>query len=205
MRSFAVTDFLHGISCDAKRNRVVILLYVLSCVVFLIIGITVGVGIEDKNDYITRNGAVVFSFLRGDTNAFMFFFKDFIFNLLYALFAASMFFWRFLPLLSFAPCLYLSYALGLRVTVIISVYSAASLPMLFVLYVPMCIVQIVFMCVISKKCFEFAAMNNRCKPSKREVKDYYFSLLPCFITILVSSALKAITAVFFGSALIGIV
>lgn len=205
MRSFAFADFFRDISCGAKRNRVVILLYVLSCVVFLIIGITVGVGIEDKNDYVTRNGAVVFSFLRGDTNAFMYFFKDFVFTMLYALFAASMFFWRFLPILSVAPCLYLSYALGLRVTVIISVYSAASLPMLFVLYVPTCIVQIVVMCIISRKCFEFAAVNNRCKPSKRDIKEYYFSLLPCFITILISSALKAITAVFFGSALIGIV
>lgn len=204
-RSFAISDFFRGIFDGCKRNRTALIAYVLSCLVFLVIGIVVGVGISDKNVYITRNGTAVFLFLRDENSAFVFFIKDFAVYAAYALFSASMFFFRFLPVLSLAPCLYCSYALGMRVTVIIFVFSASALPMLFVLFVPVCIIQICLLCVLSHKCFEFASLNGRCSPSKYDIASYYKSLLPFAVILLLCSIVKIVTAVFFGSALIGVV
>lgn len=188
-----------------KRNRVAVLIYALLCLLFLVIGVAIGVNMTDKCGYALKNSATIFVFLRGDRGAFTFFIIDALLSLLYALFAASMFFFKVMPVLSVAPCLYKSYSLGMHVSVIIAVYSASSLPMLFVLYIPACIISIAILCILSRKCFEFSGINGKCSPSKTDIAAYYRSLLPYGFVLIGCSLVITVTVTLFGSALIGVI
>ncbi len=89
--------------------------------------------------------------------------------------------------------------------IIIAVFSASSLPMLFVLFVPIGLIEICLLCVMSYRCFVFAAANVRCSPSKIDIKQYYKSALPYVFVIIACALLKALTVSLFGSALIGVI
>lgn len=204
-RSFAVSDWFYRFSHSVRRNRFTVILYALICLLFLVVGITVGISVEDKGDFVARNSSVIFGFLRGDTGIFAFFFIDFAFATVYCLFAASMFFTRVTVFLSVAPCMYRSYVLGMNVSVIIAVFSVSALPMLFVLFIPACLIEIAIMCLLSKKCFEFNAGAGGCRPSKIDILQYYKSVLQYIFVLAVVILAKSITLALFGSGLVGIV
>lgn len=204
-RSFAISDWLYRLSHSMRRNRFALLLYGMLCLLFLVVGIAVGVNVSEKAEYVLRNNAVIFKFLRGDTGIVAFFFLEFVFAGIYILFSASVFFNRPLSFLSLAPCAYRSYVLGMNVSIIISVYSVSAVPMLLVLYIPACIVEVVVLCMVSYKCFTFVSINRCCLPSKPDLREYYKQLLSYIFATAVALLLKAITLALFGSALIGIV
>lgn len=204
-RSLVISDLMYRLVHSVKRNRFWVIVYVLLCLLFLVVGIAVGVNVFDKNEFVLRNGAVIFKFLRGDTGIVAFLFIDLLLSCVYCLFAASMFLYKPLTFLSLMPCLYRSYVLGMNVSVIIAVFSVSSVPMLFVLYVPVCIVEITVMCMLSFRCFAFYALNNGCTPSRVDIKCYYKGLLQYFFVIVACVTVKSITLVLFGSALIGII
>lgn len=204
-RSFAISDWLYRISHTVRRNRFVVLLYALLCLLFLVVGIAVGINIVDKTAFILRNSSPIFGYLRGDNGIVTYFFLDLLLTGIYCLFAASMFFYRALTFLSLVPCAYRSYVLGMNVSVIVVVYSVSALPMLFVFFIPVCIIEIFIMCLVSARCFNFASLNRGCMPSKIDVKEYYRAFLQYFFVVAVGALVKAITVALFGSALIGIV
>ena len=204
-RSLVISDWFYSLSHTIKRNRVVTVVYALICLLFLVVGIAVGITVSDKIEYVTRNGAVIFKYLRGDIGIVTFFFFDFGLTVVYCLFAASMFFNKALAFLSLAPCAYRSYVLGMNTSIIIVVYSVSAIPMLFVLFVPMCIIEITLLCMLSFRCFKFNAMNGSCMPSKTDVIVYYKGTLQYIFVLAVCMLAKSITVVLFGSALIGIV
>ena len=204
-RSYIITDKFYRLSHSLRRNRGAVIVYSLTALLFLVIGIAIGVTIADKTAYAMRNGAPIFRSLRGDSGAFSFFFLTFLFSALYALFAASMFYFKATSFLSVAPYLYSSYALGVYTCVIIGLYSASALPMLFVLYIPMCLIEIVIFCMLSYRCIAFAALNGRCAPSAADVKQYYKETIPYLIALAVCALVKTVTVVLFGSALVGII
>lgn len=203
-RSFAISDWFYSFSHSVKRNRFTVIVYSLVCLLFLVVGIAVGISVEDKGEFLTRNNSVIFGFLRGDTGIFTFFFIDFAFSAVYCLFAASMFFNRFIVFLSVAPCAYRSYLLGMNASVIIAVFTVSAVPMLFVVYIPACIVEIAIMCLLSQKCFEFNAGAGGCSPSKIDIIQYYKNVLRYIFVLVVVLIVKSITLVLFGSGLVGI-
>ena len=204
-RSFAISDWFYRLSITVRRNRFAVLIYALMCLVFLIIGIAIGINVSDKAEYVLSNSAAIFRFLRGDNGIVSFFFLDLFMTAVYCLFAASMFFYKALAYISLAPCLYKSYVLGMNTSIIIVVYSASSLPMLFVLFVPICIIEIFILCLISARCFKFASLNRGCMPSKIDIAEYYRGLLQYLFIIVILTLIKAVTLVLFGSALIGVI
>ena len=204
-RLYVISDKFYRLSHSLKRNRSAVVIYSLTALLFLVIGIAIGVTVADKTEYALRNGAPIFRYLRGDSGAFAFFLLTFFFSLLYGAFAASTFYFKATAFLSAAPYLYSSYALGMYSSVILGIYSASALPMLFVLYIPMSIVEIVVYCMLSYKCFAFAALNGRCAPTWSDIKQYYKELLPFYITLAISALVKAVTLALFGSALVGII
>lgn len=203
-RSYAISDWFYRLSHIIRRNRFALLLYVLICVLFIVVGVAVGANISDKAEFALRNGAGIFVFLRGERGIFAFFFIDVLTTGVYCIFAASMFFVRVASFLSVAPCAYKSYVLGCNVTVIIGVYSVSAIPMLFVAFIPVCIVEIGVLCIISCKCFAFVSLNGRCSPSAIDIKEYYKALLPYLLIVVILILIKAVTLLLFGSALIGV-
>lgn len=203
-RTFSLSDQFYRLSHAIKRNRSTLIVYALCCTVFLVIGIAIGVNMDDKCAYILQNGAPIFRYLRGESGAIVFFLLDLLFSVVYALFASGMFFFRPLALVSFAPCMYKSYSLGIQVCVIIGVYSGSALPMLFVFFVPIEIIEICIYCVLSYRCRRFAAVNCRCMPTKIDIIEYYKSLFWLFIAMAVCVLVKIFTAVLFCSAMIGV-
>lgn len=204
-RSFAISDWFYRLSHNIKRNRFYVIIYSLLCLLFLVVGIAVGINVNDKVAFVLRNSAGIFRFLRDDIGIVTFFFLDLLFTCIYCLFAASMFFYKALTFLSIMPCLYKSYVLGMNASVIIVVFSVSSIPMLFVLYVPVCLIEIIILCMVSFRCFKFYAMNCGCSPSRVDVRYYYKELLQYIFIIVVCALIKAITLALFGSALIGII
>lgn len=204
-RSYVISDSFYKLTHAFKRNRVPVAFYALISAAFIVIGVVVGVNMEDKSAYALSNGAVIFKFLRGDTGAVAFFFTDFFMSAIYASFTVILIYPRFLWVISVAPTLYKSYSLGLQVCVIVFVYSASALPMLFVLFVPACIVEITVFSMLSFRCRRFSIENCRCAPSKPDIKYYLKQAVPYYIAIAFCSLVKTITTVLFGAALIGIV
>lgn len=203
-RYYSVSDYISRLCHVIKRNRAAVIVYALLCAVFLVTGIAVGINVSDKSEYVARNGAVIFGFLRGDRGVVAFFFLDLVIIELYALFASSVFFTRPTTLLSVAPAFYKSYSLGLYTSVIICVYKASALPMLFVFFVPVSLLEVAALCVLSKKCFNFCALNNRCFPTKGDIISYYVCCRPVYIVLVLCVLLNTICLALFGSALIGI-
>ena len=204
-RTFVISDWIYRLSHSLKRNRFTVIVYALLCLLFLVVGITVGISVPEKNEFVLKNSSVIFGFLRGDTGIFAFFFIDFAFGAVYCLFAASMFFNRITVFLSVAPCAYRSYILGMNTSVIIAVYSVSAVPMLFVLFVPACVAEIFVLCLLSHKCFEFNAGVGGCSPSKPDLIQYYKCVLQYIFVYAVVLLVKSVTLVLFGSALVGIV
>lgn len=204
-RSLAISDWFYRLSHTVKRNRFAVVVYILLCLLFLVVGIAVGANMGDKTAYVLRNKSVVFGYLRGDSGIVAFFFTDVAVSCIYCVFSASMFFFKVLTYVSVAPCMYRSYVLGLNVCIIISVYSVSSLPMLFVAFVPICIAEIIVLCIISFGCFRFASLNRCGMPSKPDIKLYYKGLLAYIFAIAVMTLVKAVLLALFGSALVGVV
>lgn len=204
-RSISVSDFFYRISHTVRRNRFTVIIYALICVLFLVVGVAVGINIADKRTFILNNGAAIYGFLRGSSGIITFFFVELSLTVVYCLFAASMFFNRPLNFLSVVPCAYRSYVLGMNVSVIIVVYSVSALPMLFVLYIPTCIVEIAVLCFLSFRCFCFTALNCGGSPSKADLREYYSAFIRYMFVIAVCVLVKAVTLALFGSALVGIV
>lgn len=204
-RVFAVSDWYYRISHIIKRNKFAVLLYVLICLLFLVVGIAVGASVSDKSEFIIRNGASLFKFLRGDIGVISYFFREYLLLLVYSAFATSMFFYRALAFVSLAPCVYKSYVLGMNVSIVIVVFSVSSVPLLMVAFVPICIAEVVILCILSFKCFAFAAVNRCGFPSRYDIKYYYKPLVKYIFIIAAAMFVKVITLALFGSALIGIV
>lgn len=203
-RTYVISDFFYRLSHSLKRNKISVLLYSLVCLLFLVVGVAVGAGVSDKAQYVVRNGAPIFKFLRGDSGIVAFFFTDFLLSSVYCIFAASMFINRVIVFISVAPCMYRSYVLGMNTCIIIAVFSVSSLPMLFVAFIPVCIVEIVILCMASYRCFCFTAVNYRCFPSSADIKHYYRGSTSYIMALAILSLIKAVTLALFGSALIGV-
>ena len=60
---YAVSDWFNMLGRRIKRNRVAVILYALSCLLFAVIGIAVGVNMNDKLSYVLKNSAGIFIFL----------------------------------------------------------------------------------------------------------------------------------------------
>lgn len=204
-RTYIISDRLYRLSHSIKRNRGAVTIYALMTLLFLVIGVAIGVTIGDKESYALGNGAPVFRFLRGDSGAVVFFALTALFSLVYGAFAASLFFFKVTSFLSIASCVYAAYSLGVYTCVLIGIYSASALPMLFVLFIPTCIVEIVIFCMLSYRCIAFASINVRCSPSPVDIKCYYKECLPYAAALVMSALVKAFTLALFGSALVGII
>ena len=204
-RSLAVSDWFYRLSHTVKRNKFAVAVYVLMCLLFLVVGIAVGAGMNDKTAFIIHNKSGVFLFLTGERGVFAFFFVDLLLSWVYCIFAASMFFFKALTYLSVASCIYRSYVLGLNTCIIIVVYSVSALPMLLVAFIPMCIAEIIILCMLSFGCFSFASLNRCGMPSKYDIKIYYKGLIKYLIAVAVCVLIKTVTLALFGSALIGVV
>ena len=61
-RSLVISDLMYRLVHSVKRNRFWVIVYVLLCLLFLVVGIAVGVNVFDKNEFVLRNGAVIFKF-----------------------------------------------------------------------------------------------------------------------------------------------
>lgn len=203
-RAFVISDWFYRLSHTVRRNKSYVLLYSLLCLLFLVVGVAVGANMSDKTDYVLRNGAPIFKFLRGDIGIVAYFFIDLMLSFVYCLFSASMFYFRALTFLSLVPCAYRAYVLGANTCIIIVVFSVSALPMLFVAFVPVCIIEITILCMISFRCFYFSSLNRRCMPSIVDIKMYYKGLLSYLFVLAVFTLIKAVTLVLFGSALIGV-
>ncbi|MDE6029352.1 MAG: hypothetical protein K2F90_03425 [Clostridiales bacterium] len=203
-RSYVISDWFYRLSHTVRRNRSCVLLYVLLCLLFVVVGVAVGANMSDKTEYVLRNDAPIFKFLRGDSGIVAFFFIDAMLSCVYCVFAASMFYFRALTFISLVPCAYRAYVLGANTCIIIVVFSASALPMLFVAFVPICIIEIVILCMTSFRCFYFSSLNRRCSPSIVDIKLYYKGLLSYLFAMVVFTLIKALTLVLFGSALIGV-
>ncbi|MCH5154736.1 MAG: hypothetical protein J1F71_05940 [Clostridiales bacterium] len=203
-RTYVISDFFYRLSHTLRRNKSCVLLYAMVCLLFLVVGIAVGANMSEKTEYVLRNGAPIFKFLRGDNGIVAYFFLDFLLSCVYMLFAASMFFFRALTFVSVVPCAYRSYVLGVNTCILIVVFSVSALPMLFVTFVPVCIIEIVILCMVSFRCFSFSALNRRCTPSAPDIKLYYKGLLSYVFVLAIFGVIKAVTLVLFGSALIGV-
>ncbi|MDE6294052.1 MAG: hypothetical protein K2L88_05470 [Clostridiales bacterium] len=204
-RTYVISDFFYRLSHTLKRNRFTVLLYSLLCLLFLVVGVAVGANMSDKTEYVLRNGAAIFKFLRGDSGIVAFFFIDFFMGSIYCIFTVSMFINRVTVFISLAPCAYRSYVLGVNTCVIIVVFSVSALPMLFVTFVPVCIIEIVVLCMLSYRCFCFTALNRRCFPAWSDIKCYYKGILSYIFALAIFTLIKAITLILFGSALIGVI
>ncbi|MBD5132307.1 MAG: hypothetical protein HDT28_06970 [Clostridiales bacterium] len=204
-RTYVITDWVYRLGHSIRRNKIVVALYALICVLFLVVGIAVGVGVNDKHTFILNNGAPIFKFLRGGIGIFTFFIFDFVLISVYTVFAASVFFYKPLAFLSLVPCAYRAYVLGLNVSIIVVVFTVSALPMLFVLYVPICLIEIVVVCFASFGCFKFNALNCGCMPSRVDVKQYYVGVLQYIIILAACVLVKTITLGLFGSSLVGII
>lgn len=204
-RSLAISDWFYRLSHTVRRNRFTVLIYALICLLFLVVGIAVGINVSDKSEFVLRNNAPVFRFLRGDSGIVAFFFIDISLTSVYCLFASSLFFYKALTYVSLAPCMYRAYVLGMNTSIIIVVFSVSSLPMLFVLFVPICIIEVFILCLLSARCFKFASLNCGCMPSKIDVIEYYRGFLQYIFAVAVCTLIKAITLALFGSALIGVI
>lgn len=203
-RSLIISDWFYRAAHTVKRNRFYVIVYVLLCLLFLVVGIAVGVNVGDKTAYVLGNGAPIYKYLRGDGGIFSYFFIELLFSAIYCAIASSVFFFKPLALLSVVPCGYRTYVLGMNVSIIVSVYSVSALPMLFVLYVPLGIVEAAVMCVLSFRCFAFVDLNGGCLPSKADLKTYYLVTAQYFIIVAGCITVKSLTVVLFGSALVGI-
>lgn len=192
-------------SHTVKRNKFAVVVYALLCLLFLVVGIAVGAGMSDKVAFIIHNRSGIFRYLTGDRGIFAFFFFDLLLSVIYCLFAASMFFFKALAYLSVAPCIYRSYVLGTNTCIIIAVYSVSALPMLFVLFIPMCLAEILILCILSFGCFGFASLNRYGMPCKYDIKMYYKNIIRYLVAVAVCAIIKAVTLVLFGSALIGVI
>lgn len=204
-RTFVISDWFYKLSHTLRRNRPTVVLYTLVCLLFLVVGIAIGANMSDKTDYVLRNGAGIFMFLRGDRGIFAYFFTDYLLSCVYCIFAASMFFNRVIVFISVVPCAYRAYVLGMNTSIIIAVFSVSSLPMLFVTFVPVCIVEIVILCMVSFRCFGFAALNRRCSAAWVDIKHYYKGLLSYLFVLAIFVLIKSVTLALFGSALIGVI
>lgn len=203
-RTYVISDWFYRLSHTVRRNRSCVLLYSLLCMLFLVVGVAVGANMSDKTEYVLRNGAAIFKFLRGDNGIVAYFFIDLMLSCVYCLFSASMFYFRALTFLSIVPCAYRAYVLGANTCIIIVVFSVSALPMLFVAFVPICIIEIVILCMVSFRCFNFWSLNRRCTPSLVDIRLYYKGLLSYIFALAVFTLIKAVTLVLFGSALIGV-
>lgn len=203
-RTYVISDWFYRLSHTVRRNKSYVLLYSLLCLLFVVVGVAVGANMSDKTEYVLRNGAPIFKFLRGDNGIVAFFFIDLMLSCVYCVFAASMFYFRALTFISLVPCAYRAYVLGANTCIIIVVFSVSALPMLFVAFVPICIIEITIMCMISFRCFYFSSLNRRCMPSIVDIKFYYKGLFSYIFALAVFTLIKALTLVLFGSALIGV-
>jgi hypothetical protein len=204
-RSFVISNWFYRCSHILRRNRAAIAVYALMCSVFIVVGVAVGINVDDKAAYVVKNGSAIFVYLRGDGGTIKFFFADVAVMAFYAALSSSMFFSRYALVLTFAPIIYKSYTVGMHTCMIVTVFTAASLPMLFVFFVPINLLQLAALCVLSRKCISFTALNGRCFPSKPDIIVYYRSCAPFYIAAALCSLVKAVTVSIFGSALIGIV
>lgn len=204
-RTYVISDWFSSLAYNIKRNKVAVILYILLCALFIAVGIIVGINMDDKNAYALRSGEGIFLFLRGERGIFPFFFLDFLLLAAYCLFAASMFFNRAVAFLSLAPPAYRAYVLGVNVTVIMAVYSVSALPMLLVAYIPVCLAELIVLCMLSYSSFAFSSLNRRCSPSIVDIKEYYKGLAKYLIICFMLSLIKTVTLALFGSGLIGIV
>lgn len=204
-RTYALSDWFCRLSHAVRRNRFPVLAYAVLCLLFLTVGIAVGVGLSNKSAFVLRNTAPIFQFLRGDIGIFALFFRDFFPSAVYCVFAASMFFYRALAFISVAPSAYRAYVLGMNVGVIIAVFSVSAIPLLFVAYIPVCLIEIAVLCTLSFKCFVFSSLNCGCFPSKTDVREYYKDVARFIFAIAMLSAVKTVMLSLFGSALIGII
>lgn len=204
-RTYVISDWFYRLSHTIKRNRPTVVLYTLLCLLFLVVGIAIGANMTDKTDYVLRNGSGIFMFLRGDRGIFAYFFTDYLLTCVYCIFAASMFFNRVIVFISVVPCAYRAYVLGMNTSIIIAVFSVSSLPMLFVTFVPVCIVEIVILSMISFRCFGFSALNRRCSAAWVDIKCYYKGLLSYLFVLIIFVLIKSVTLALFGSALIGVI
>lgn len=204
-RLYVISDQFSRFAHILKRNRGTVLLYALLCTTFLVIGIAVGINIADKTEYALQNKGVIFLYLRGGCGIITFFFINVSITALYAAFCSTMFFTRVTVYLSVTPAVYKSYTIGLSTSVILVVFSASAIPMLFIFFVPISILETLILCVLSKKCFLFNALNGRCFPSKADLKQYYASNIGWYFALLVCIFVKTIFLGMFGSALIGII
>lgn len=204
-RSFVISDWFYRFSHSLRRNKFAVLLYALLCLLFTVVGIAVGANISEKTEYVLRNSGAIFKFLRGESGIFAYFFLELLLSAVYCGFASSVFFNRATTFLSLAPSAYRSYVLGMNVSVIIAVFSVSAVPMLLVVYIPACIVDIVVLCMLSYRCFAFATLNRCGMPSKPDLKEYYKCVVSYFFVPAAVLIIKAIALSLFGSALIGIV
>lgn len=204
-RSFVISDRFYRISHTLKRNRIAVAIYALCCLLFLVVGIAVGVSVSDKTAYVLNNGALVFKYLRGDSGIFSFIFIDITLSSVYCIFAVSMFFYKPLTFVSVVPAMYRAYVLGMNVSITVAVFSVSALPMLFVVFIPASIIEVIVLCFASARCFRFALQNKWCMPPKPDIKVYYRGLTSYIILFIGCTLAKAVTMVLFGSALIGAV
>ena len=204
-RTFVISDWFNSLSHSVRRNRFNVILYALLCLLFLVVGIAVGITVPDKAEYICISNGVLFGFLRGESGVFGFFFADFFLSVAYFAFAASMFFNRPTTFLSLAPCAYRSYILGLNVSVTVVAYTVSAVPMLFVLFVPTCIIEIAMLCMLSYGCFYFRSLNAGCSPSKADLAQYYKKVLQYILALFVVAVVKSVTLLLFGAGLVGVV
>lgn len=204
-RIYRISDYFYKLTYRLKRNRTAVVIYGLLCIVFLVIGIAVGVRVADKPDYILRNSAAILKFLRGDMGIIAFLFADYTVILIYGFFAASMFIIKPICFLSVAPAMYKAYMLGMQICVLVGVYTASAVPMLMVLYVPVCLAEIIVLCYVSARCFAFTSGCRHGAPAKIDIKLYYITFVPIVIVFGCLAIVKTLTLGLFGSALIGII
>lgn len=204
-RSYIFYDFFYRLTRSVRRNRLIVLLYALICVLFAVVGVAVGVGLPDKTEFVLKNGASIFKYLRGESGVVACFFGDLLLTSVYCLFTASMFIFRTTAFLSIVPCIYQSYVIGMNVCNIITVFSVSALPMLSVVFVPACILEVIILCILSFGCFTFAAQNCGSLPTRADLKEYYKNVLRYIFVTAAILLVKAATLALFGAALIGVV
>ena len=89
-RTYVISDFFFRLSHTIRRNKSFVLLYALLCLLFLVVGVAVGANMSDKTEYVLRNGAPIFKFLRGDNGIVAYFFIDFLLLMSVSLLLKSM-------------------------------------------------------------------------------------------------------------------
>lgn len=202
---YIISDAWYSIKIALKRKASFVVFYSLVLTVGIIIGIVLGVGIDDKARYIASSGLPVFALLSGACGHASFFFLSLLIFLFFAIICSSLWFFRVTAYMSLLAVMYFGYLIGLICAVMLAFYGAAALLYLLLCFLPCMLIIGTVICCLSYKCIKEAI---RCSVYGRclyDAKCYYLSLVRHIVAIGIVALIFFILTAVLTIGLVGIV